>query len=460
MNNNFYNYIILLAFDTANKYQGKESIEIKDLFNFRLEISKIVDDKYNKNYFLDDNLKDKLNNFLKSQFDMKSNEELLYLLLFLRKYNDFFSSDGKSLYLNGTLQDLQYLKDNIFTNRDEKVICSFLDQIADSKNLIEILKADSIIKDIEKLHRIENVIEEGYLDYENENSKNAIRIGNLAILNNFKRIVNLPEEDIRRYSKMIFEKSVDEYMDGSFFLISSDIENKSRLFEENAHITDELGNIFQQAIFDDNSLTTEQLNNYFDNYWEIKMNTDEINYDDLDLEYDNYYDEDIDEDEYDEDDDFDYNKTNLIFYISYIDRINYYLKNFNKDEVLLNSKKRLLYALNPRGYNLYEEKNYNKLSKEIKSSDINIDTDFNDFYVMSMLFLTDILNGWLEEKDTLLRKILFISTYYDITNDSRILNFIKKYINEPIGLKVYNAIINHSYLDFRSENKKVKKKQM
>ena len=83
--------------------------------------------------------------------------------------------------------------------------------------------------------------------------------------------------------------------------------------------------------------------------------------------------------------------------------------------------------------------------------------DFYDYYVISRLFLVDILEGFIDDDKTL-RKMIFVSTYYDLTKDKRIEKIINKYKNTEIGEKIYDTIFSHNYIQFNTtSSQRIKK---
>ena len=128
---------------------------------------------------------------------------------------------------------------------------------------------------------------------------------------------------------------------------------------------------------------------------------------------------------------------------------------------MLKSRTRLLYLFDRFEYQLYDRDGLQRLKDNIFISDI-CDNEseykeyFYEFYIMSMLFLLDILcqNNY----EFLLKKILFVSTYYEITKDSRIEEVIDKYRYTDMGIKLYQIIINHDKDVFKSSSYLVKKK--
>lgn len=136
--------------------------------------------------------------------------------------------------------------------------------------------------------------------------------------------------------------------------------------------------------------------------------------------------------------------------------IDWYQVSIGSDIVLEQSRRRLLYLLDSYGDNLYQEDNFKRALADTSMEDLDYKEDFNDFYVMSRLFLVDILEGWADD-DKSLRKMLFVSTYYDLTGDKRVERIIHKYQETEIGKKVLGAILDRNYaaFDFSGDSEKM-----
>lgn len=169
---------------------------------------------------------------------------------------------------------------------------------------------------------------------------------------------------------------------------------------------------------------------------------------------DEFDDDDDDYDDYDEEDDMDQveyylhdKKVKMAFYLNYIDKINKYQEKHGYVSNLERAKRRLLYILDGYVDNLYNEDNFNTALNNVSMDDINYKDDFYDFYLMSRLFLVDYLEYQYDDERTV-RKMLFASTYYDLTHDDRIRKIINKYKKTENGQKVRTCIIGHDFEPF------------
>ena len=191
----------------------------------------------------------------------------------------------------------------------------------------------------------------------------------------------------------------------------------------------------------------------------------------LDLFEDEFEDDsaEVDFDEYDEEDDMDqvdcylYEKRiNMTFYLNYINHINKFSKIFGNDENLEESKCRLLYLLDGYGDNLFKKENFQQALNDFSMSEIDYKQDFDDFYTLSRLFLIDILEGWIDDEMTL-KKLLFASTYYDLTQDKRIKRIINKYNKTELGKRISDIVLKNDFSkltsNFVSPAKKLIKKK-
>lgn len=172
--------------------------------------------------------------------------------------------------------------------------------------------------------------------------------------------------------------------------------------------------------------------------------------------FEDEFDDECDEDEFDNDDENYMNqvacylyekKISMAFYLNYIDHINQHQKCYGDDESLENAKRRLLYVLDGYGDDLYKEENFEKALGEVSIEGGEPSEVFSDFYAASRLFLVDILENWADD-DLLIKKLLFVSTYYDLTHDKRINKILDKYAQTEMGQKVTISIFEHDYGTF------------
>ena len=106
------------------------------------------------------------------------------------------------------------------------------------------------------------------------------------------------------------------------------------------------------------------------------------------------------------------------------------------------SKRRLLYALNELRLVLYNNETFQAELSKISLDWIDIENSFHDFYIMSRLFLIDILENSINDENTL-RKLLFIKTYYNLTKDKRIKDLIERYSNRGLYQRIKSVVLEN-----------------
>ena len=116
-------------------------------------------------------------------------------------------------------------------------------------------------------------------------------------------------------------------------------------------------------------------------------------------------------------------------------------------------RNRLLYLLDAYDKELYEPVNFNRELSAVSEEKFK---DDGSFYSMSREFLIDILEGWDEKfsEEARLKKVIFASTYYSLTGDSRIENIARKYNDAPLGKTVFKAVFDHDYGEFNRDTGK------
>lgn len=148
------------------------------------------------------------------------------------------------------------------------------------------------------------------------------------------------------------------------------------------------------------------------------------------------------EDDLDDEEDLSYflvdNDTcDLAFYLTYINKINSYMKKYGENPDLINTKNRLLYALDMPDLNLYDEENFKKALTEATNNDF--DEDDYEFIIDEVSFMADEVFITPQNEFTI-KKLLFISTYYALTKDKTIVDILMRHF-EHENFSTYMEII-------------------
>lgn len=484
VDNSYFDYIIYLAFDTILSYEDKRTLTIEQLHNYRVKFCELCQDKSDWFEQFGEEVQSRFNDFLRINMNMPKQEENDKFAHFLKEQKNIFSYQFGIISLDENIS-LQELEDRRFElecytrDKTDKVICGSIQGLRDNLECLKILGANKIIEYISKIIKVEKIIEDSYHSFENPDSQNSIRIGNIFIASKLKPIFNTTEEKMRCFTRIMIKFDDPSSFGEEFWLLSEHLENNDEFYQRNTYINNDLCNKFQRAIFDTGTLMYDQIKGYSDMLWTFRKPKDELDFEqDLepveeDFDWDNFFNrlagedkeefidefEDASEEETDEEEDYEETdsiilyrqeeKIYLAFYIRFIETLNEYQSKYGIKEELQQAKNRLLYLLDIYGHELYKEENFRKISSGIRIDNFDIKKDFYDYYVMSRLFLIDILEGYIDDERTV-RKILFASTYYNLTKDRRIKRILNKYKNTELGKKVYAAIINNDYSNFRN----------
>ena len=248
----------------------------------------------------------------------------------------------------------------------------------------------------------------------------------------------------------LYEELEDDFI---LFPISETRYEKSDHFDEKTDVIDLLNTPSQRAIFTDFPLFRTKVKFDFCNLIESLLG-EEIN-DVSDQELDateEYYDANVDSSIIGEDD-INYNVTNVsdtfedeldesvnlsrkdaIFVLEYIRILenmkNRYQKVSSEINILIN---RLKYLVDNNDIKLYK-KNFEDIDYIKKKNKKLDDLDYLRIADEVMYFINEIFNNYYDS--FLLRKILFIKAYYNLTNDYEVIN----YINEFKDRRLYNYV--------------------
>lgn len=486
---NYFDFIMYLAFEVVLGYGNKRNISINKLHNYRKEIIKKDIDYYSRfDGFNDEEFEEKLKTFHKLNMDMTEKEEIRNFEKFIVDNSDYFDYKNGIITLKAgiTLDELQNRKMELesYSDRDDILICGAFISFFDSIECLDILESGDKIKQfVFRLVNDEKIVENAYQKYSGIDMPIEIRKLIDSINLRLSLIGNLPEDKMRNYTRVLMHINDPEKDGEDFWLISEQLIRIDEFYDLNNYIDSILDNKYQRAIFDSGTLAYDRLNQSVDAMWtyltpnelmdlepvdvaamiesmeeKIEQQSEYVDeFDDIEeddeLDNDEFYD-----DEFDKIEDYLHDKmVYMLFYLNYIQKINDYQNRFGTNEVLERSKKRLLYVLDSYGDNLYDEKNLNTALTSVSIKDIDLKEDFYDYYVISRLFLIDILEGFIDDDKTL-RKMIFVSTYYDLTKDKRIEKIINKYKNTEIGEKIYNTIFLHDYTHFNITSSQKNKK--
>ena len=427
--NVFYNYINLSAFLNLLRFENVRNIKITDLKKYR-------------------------NSFLEKIGDDLGNEELGF---FSDNVND---SDALNSFLD-KYKSVVYMKGDTLYLRDDVVEADLFILLSGHKELVdkcysplfqyEILKSLDFCKitnALTELLNLEKEIEKGYKELNLNDKKQMMKLKKKLFMRTIFlcNLTNSSSDFIKTIkftsSNLCFDVADFEY---DIFPLSFDLweneefynNDKDSMFDE---VSDNLFWIYQYAIFGDDSLNAFKLWKVIDDvYFSSDEVLDVVAEDEaLDDEVTNM-DEEIDFDDFDNIPSFfmDSDERDYIFYLTYIDKLNKYFADYGINSELLKTKNRLLYVLDKPETGLFDEENF-KLEYENALFNANDGIDLTDLedetrFMASEVFLVP------EDKNTI-KKVLFISAYYELNEDEKIKDIMSRHSNHE-KYDEYNTIV-------------------
>ncbi len=492
---NYFDFIMYLAFRTILIYENKRSLTIEQLHNYRKKLcEKHMEYHSQFSEYDDEEFEENLHFFHSSNMNMTLAEEGQNLINFINDNDEyFFYKDGVISLRDGVtykeLEEANFELDS-YTDRDDRIICGELIGKFDCIECLDILGATKIKEFVYKIIEDEKKIESAYQIYSADELEQNIK--KLLVLVNYRLalIGNLKDDKMRCYHRAMSNLGhVDTSSKGKdIWLLSDSLMENDKFYNLNSKSIDFIiKDKYQRAIFDNGTLVYDRLVSTMDAIWSYREPDAEFEVEPVDPDAtllsmeqrmeesdsfeDEFEDDDVetDFDEYDEEDEMNQvdlylhrKRIDMAFYLNYINHINKFSEIRGSDESLENSKSRLLYLLDGYGDNLFKEEIFQQALNNVSMSEIDYKQDFDDFYTLSRLFLIDILEGWIDDEMTL-KKMLFVSTYYDLTKDKRIKRIVNKYKKTELGGKVSDVILESDYSkltsSFASPTKKLIKKK-
>lgn len=429
----YYDYINILAFEYLYKYENKKSISIETLHKFRKTLLEIVLDEYKEKKNIHFSEEDQW----EGEVSFTPIQEKEKLKEFLNTYEDYFYLDKNMVILKEEITYDQIEQLEIDLQRENK-IPHRLTVGEDEVKLLQLLGIHTIENMLREYVKIEEKLEEKYNELYTQKDNSILRKDIQKLLNNrilfyvklstlsektidaFRLIVGrIDEETIYNYNKMPIDLDIVE---------ESEYFNKEDIFDD---IDDRIYSIYQYAIFGNdkaNTMCTAKLEEDITNQFfsiiglvgaEVTLaNCDTIiNFDIMN----NYGIEDTNDTQNVEIVD---DLEDWIFNITYIDKLNKYMEKHGENESLLSAKRRLLYALDKPGKKIFIEENF---ERELQNLDFDeIDEDSFEFFQDEYFFLADEVFETEEDENTV-KKILLISTYYDLTKNEEIKEIVESH---------------------------------
>lgn len=450
-------YIVLTAFKLLLQYDERNSVALKDLENYTKFIVDALKELSQESDDFDGKIKD-----IDFYNDLKE---------LVQKYPNIFWIKNDNLILNS---QVGFDEVSILASRYQ-IFPEEMDILINSKECWESLNMKKIKEMVEILNNNESCIEKNYEnlsqdDYDDTKMKQLLNLRNILNLKMiFNGITNV--EKIWKYLTLV--KLTEEEVEETDSIFNENFYKNSiyaKLFRnEGADVLDievMMNNLFQKAIFSNESLYPSKINYtilslmYFeskedrDKYAELEELTEEDQ-----EELDEFVQEEIFAmlgltDENIDSVEIMYEKTgedlqipleyvkrkmnnegeeqfvfsfpleeNDRFYIMYLKKIDDYEEKNGVSQVLSKIKKRLLYVLDNINYKLYNKDQRNNIYKSLDEISLD-DLYLTRFKLEAEYFIEEIFSV---PTVKILEKLLFISTYYELTKDKDIETLLSKY---------------------------------
>jgi len=437
-----FNYINLLAFTVLLKYENRREIKLNDLKKYRDSLLERVIAEYeniNHVFYLDEDKweGDITFNYLDEEKEMK---------VFLEMYSDIFFLDGDILCLDKEVDYYQLYKKITEIKREENLSNRF-ESVSENVELLNILGVHQIQDLLNKYLKVEEEIENCYMqlysDKEGVSSEKKLSFNLLmrgVMLYNLKNYKPYVVDAFRLIAHDMYDKCDDYNYD--VYPIDLELYEDSEYCDEDNILCDmdvNLYDIYQYAIFGEHFLAIQNLSEILDRLYFFQMDEENITKEMDDLEIDDY---DVMEDDYefDEDDGYEFHDITeeyYVFYLNYIKKLNKYMEEYGENDDFINVKKRLLYALDKPGLGLYKDEKFEE--ELVKIEDNDLDEDSFDYIDDEIRFIADEVFLVNEDKNTI-KKLLFISTYYDLTRDESIKAIVNTHADSD-RFEFYSKII-------------------
>ena len=450
-----YSFINLLAFNAILKYENKRVLSINILNKYREKLLEEVKKIYeaerlygNNTYFLpQDDWKGTVT-FVKKDEDVEMNA-------FLEQFSDLFYRKDDEVYLKDSV-DYDILASKIEEVRHQNNLGMRFDAPSTNSTMQEVLGISSISEQLKKYIKVEEKLESLYKSL-GLNNGNSNEINGALIIKGlvFYNIKSFPGEVISAFKdisgQLVLDDSECNYDEEPLNL---DLWEKYNYYDNEDFLGDVesfIYDLYIYAIFGETTLKYKKLHGdllklFYDfdgvvdvteaveEFFENGSECDDYFCDDFGYDYDGIYEnDDVDEEDYDVDEEDEKEFSNIYcdiceerfnFYLNYIDKLNKYMEVNGCDESLLTTRNRLLYAIDEPNLCLYKKDNFKNEFE--KSKNIKFDEGAFNFLENESRFMMDEVFSDNDEKRAI-KKLLFISTYYQLTGDDAIKEIIFKH---------------------------------
>ena len=358
-----YDYINLLAFLNVMKYENNRSIKVKDLNNYRvLLLDKVLEEYKNPDItFMAEEDR------WEGEVTFSYVDEKKALRDFLNRYDYILYLDGDTIYLNDDV-DYKSLNHEVIELKREEEIGHRFGAASYHKELLKVLGINKIETFLKRFLKVEEETEKCYMDLFSSRSNFSNKIMKKNLLMRTILLNNLRNSQLQYVDAFRLVAS-DLYYDGDsyeydIYPLSMDLMEECGISEGDKDelfntVDDRLYEIYQYAIFGNESLSLQKVWEMIDNlyFFEMPVEVGTLLLDDSEDDLEEYDEEDYDYDEDEDSVDIDEDKDrdgyficdstleDNIFYLNYVDKLDKYMMEYGDDDELLRVKKRLLYEL-------------------------------------------------------------------------------------------------------------------
>ena len=469
-------YTTLCAFFCVRTFDEKDYIEIDKLVKYRKwlleKVEQLIEDDYRRRtkednesfyYYSDD-----ITYYDKVSFDKTDDYDEVNKLT--QSYPEFFSIKNGKLYISDTLTpdvleivfqlgrieipDLERIEifedfDFVHSNIKSEFFCAIADNYAWVKQL-EITKFGKLYNNFSDL---EKEIEESYSIDSNEIPlKLLIRLAfvksfyenHRPMLKYYDQIVHKEEWEI-----LSIDSDYDEYKNSRYikndekYPIDYNFYKRSKFYEDMSafrNIQELLEDNYQYAIFGNGSLFVDKAEEYLE---QIHMSIGFLMPNQLKTkDYDNIDFEELGYESYEESEDdikkyrisLDVIEEEFAFYMIYLHKLNNAIESGHNE--LIWPRQRLLYMLDDIQFNLTNPNNFDKWYEWACCYDADKDT-YESLGWEAGYFIQDVFEG---EDYKSQEKLIFASTYYQLTKDPELKEVLEQYSDDD-RYSEYSSII-------------------
>lgn len=401
MENDYYDYINILAFLGLYKYENKTCIKVDILTDFRNRATNIMGDA----------------------IEVNRDEELRKIKDFVRRYSEYFeiNDDIVKLKDNISYQHLANLEKEV---REKEEIDEEISSIVDDPNLLAVLGVYTIREIIIDYLKLERELENNYklLFTKKDNLSLRNKIAKLLRTRTafLIQIHMLPEYSAGALMKVVCDLAggdslyydidpinMDLYMQSDYYSLDEDsLENIENMLYDTCQYSIFGGSKQDLSSF---KLLDEVSKIYFIDKFLDKEDCDNLDFNPY------MFISSKEKRDYLED---------RLFYLTYLDKLSKYISKYGYSNDLVMAYKRLLYSLDNLSDKLYIDGNLEKALD--KAKDIEIDEESFIGLHDEILFMADEIFQ-VDVNEYTIRKLLMLATYYEITKNEDLFYIINNY---------------------------------